>query len=644
MGSREDAPIATATYSPDDNKLRLYPFARLDADTYARVKAAGFAWAPKQELFVAPMWTPSREALALELAGEIGDEDKTLADRAAARAERFDEYSDKREADANAAHRSVDAISGRFELGQPILIGHHSEKRARKDKERMEAGMRRAVKMWETSEYWTYRAEGARAHALYAERPDVRARRIKKIEADRRKAVKDLEESQMWLKLWTAPGLTLEQARAIASRCHLTVTRTNADGTPTVSGWQAYDVLRPEDERYDACPVFTVEQVQAAAARAYPRAIEYRQKWIAHYDNRLAYERAMLGESGYIEPPKGPTRAALPLLNYAGEVRYRNKWKRGEILTAQAQGITRAELADIGSDYKGTVISEDGTHRIRTAILGRGSARGTQIIYLTDAKMHTRPGAGPIETREQAETAARVSKGLERLARDTEAAKRVREHNRAIVAAHGKLDADATPPASAPDAGATFKAMKETLRAGVQVVVAPQLFPTPRDLAERMARMLDVQPGDSCLEPSAGTGMLIGALGGRMFGRDDVKYGRVHAVEINGALCPRLRTEFPLTVVHQGDFLTMTAEDFGVGSGFHRIIMNPPFKDGADIKHILHARTMLRPGGRLVVICANGPRQRESLMPLAASWEDLPAGTFKESGTNVSTALLVMEG
>jgi hypothetical protein len=50
----------TATYSPEDNKLRLSATSRLDAETYARVKAAGSSWAPKQEIFVAPMWTPAR--------------------------------------------------------------------------------------------------------------------------------------------------------------------------------------------------------------------------------------------------------------------------------------------------------------------------------------------------------------------------------------------------------------------------------------------------------------------------------------------------------------------------------------------------------------------------------------------------------
>jgi len=68
-----------ATYSPEDNKLRLYSEERLDSETYAKVKAAGFRWAPQQKLFVAPAWTPGRESLLLDLCGEVGDEDTSLA-------------------------------------------------------------------------------------------------------------------------------------------------------------------------------------------------------------------------------------------------------------------------------------------------------------------------------------------------------------------------------------------------------------------------------------------------------------------------------------------------------------------------------------------------------------------------------------
>lgn len=75
-------PDMSATYSPEDNKLRLSSISRLPKDLYTRVRAAGFIWAPKQEIFVAPMWTPGREDLLLELCGEIGDEDTSLVDRA----------------------------------------------------------------------------------------------------------------------------------------------------------------------------------------------------------------------------------------------------------------------------------------------------------------------------------------------------------------------------------------------------------------------------------------------------------------------------------------------------------------------------------------------------------------------------------
>lgn len=115
-------PTLTATYSPEDNKLRMYASSRLDADTYQRVRAAGFIWAPKQELFVAPMWTPARADLLIELCGEIGDEDTSLVDRAEERADRFETLSEKRKDEAQAARQTVASIADHIPLGQPILV------------------------------------------------------------------------------------------------------------------------------------------------------------------------------------------------------------------------------------------------------------------------------------------------------------------------------------------------------------------------------------------------------------------------------------------------------------------------------------------------------------------------------------------
>lgn len=104
----------SATYSAEDNKIRLYASRRLDDETFQRVKAAGFIWAPKQELFVAPKWTPAREDLAIELAGEIEPEEMTLAERAAMKAERLENLANKKASAANAFQRRADQLSEAF--------------------------------------------------------------------------------------------------------------------------------------------------------------------------------------------------------------------------------------------------------------------------------------------------------------------------------------------------------------------------------------------------------------------------------------------------------------------------------------------------------------------------------------------------
>lgn len=192
--------------------------------------------------------------------------------------------------------------------------------------------------------------------------------------------------------------------------------------------------------------------------------------------------------------------------------------------------------------------------------------------------------------------------------------------------------------------------IKQSLSSGIQVVAVPQLFETPNELAERMANLILAptmhrdglkswsKTNFDILEPSGGTGKLIGALGGWWHPE-----GSLTTVEINYELCQRLKTEFPLTRIIHDDFLQ--CNDLGK---FDRIIMNPPFINGSDIKHIKHAWTMIKTGGRLIAICANGPRQQAQLKPLAENsggyYEPLPAGTFKDKGTNVNTALLVIEG
>jgi hypothetical protein len=83
-------------------------------------------------------------------------------------------------------------------------------------------------------------------------------------------------------------------------------------------------------------------------------------------------------------------------------VAYRNPYDAREILRGEAVPITKAELAAIYPDYKGTRVSECGTHRIRIAMLRGGTGNDrfeTSVVYLTDSPQHDRPSPAEIKSR-----------------------------------------------------------------------------------------------------------------------------------------------------------------------------------------------------------------------------------------------------
>jgi hypothetical protein len=108
-------------------------------------------------------------------------------ERAEGRADYHDTQQARREADADAAfQRAHDATAG-IPFGQPILVGHHSERRHRAALERADNAGRKGVEAVETARYHEQRAEAA---ARTAEGPsaDLRRRRIERLEAELRAA------------------------------------------------------------------------------------------------------------------------------------------------------------------------------------------------------------------------------------------------------------------------------------------------------------------------------------------------------------------------------------------------------------------------------------------------------------------------
>lgn len=431
--------------------------------------------------------------------------------------------------------------------------------------------------MWETSKYWADRASSAISHAKYKERPDVRARRIKKIESELRKCVKNKQSCEAALKLWTKPGLTEQQAKCIANFEHYyrkfplseyprSATSSQYEGD--MSLWSALD-----DE------IITVEQAVAIIVPVNEWCIERNVRWIKHLENRLSYERAMLGAQGgtvtdRTRPEKGGACKC---------------WvSRGWMEIQKVNKVTVSVLDNWGNG---------GKDFLRTVPFDKLSAVMTKADF--DAY---KAGVNAPEVQQDLEQAQ---------------AKAERAH--------------ATMRMKVVEEGDVFAKMKAAVEAGVRVVAAPQLFPTPADLARDLVERADIRDGMSVLEPSAGTGAIVTSMVRRGYS--------VMAVELNQWLADRLRDQFDgAATVICADFLEL--RDMGP---FDRVVMNPPFANGSDVKHIRHALTTLKPGGRLVALCANGPRQQEQLKPLATEWIELPAGSFAEEGSNVNVALVVID-
>ena len=288
-----------ATYSVDDNKCRLYGTGRLDAETWARAKALGFKSAPLQGCIVAPAWGPEREDFLLEFVDEIEDDDMSLVERQEERAERFEEYSEKRQHDADSAYAGMKSIADGIPMGQPILRGHHSQRRAERDRDRIDSGMRKACAMWDRSGYWQQRAERAKRLALYKELPAVRARRIKDLEAKHRKQVRERDDSKAIIALWSSPKLNAENAVKLAGRISSGSFCFPADEYPRPEGVLVYEGRM---SIYSALVdgIVNHEQARDLVVAAHQRSIAVMERWIAHYEHRLTYERAMLEESGGI--------------------------------------------------------------------------------------------------------------------------------------------------------------------------------------------------------------------------------------------------------------------------------------------------------------------------------------------------------
>lgn len=163
-----------------------------------------------------------------------------------------------------------------------------------------------------------------------------------------------------------------------------------------------------------------------------------------------------------------------------------------------------------------------------------------------------------------------------------------------------------------------------------------QFFETPKSLAAQICDMAEINENSTVLEPECGKGRIADEAYSR-------NPARLLGIELNTDMDKYLADKPYETIIGQ-DFL-----EYSTDEQFDRIVMNPPFANHQDIKHVMKAFEMLQPGGILVSVMSVSPlfrtdkmseEFREFLDANNAFVERLPEDAFKESGTMVKTCVV----
>lgn len=165
-----------------------------------------------------------------------------------------------------------------------------------------------------------------------------------------------------------------------------------------------------------------------------------------------------------------------------------------------------------------------------------------------------------------------------------------------------------------------------------------QFFPTPAAVVGEVIGLAGLGPDHLVLEPSAGDGAIAAAAAPLA--------AAVDCIELDSRRAEGLRRAGIFRQVRCRDFLATAP------GRYDRVLMNPPFTRGADVRHVRHALRFVRPGGRLIAVMPRNildradkaARALRALMDEHGGWfEDTEARAFAAAGTLIDTVIAVIQ-
>lgn len=123
----------------------------------------------------------------------VAEAEEYKANRKLDKADRYEGYADNAASRSEAAYERSRQICDRIPFGQPILVGHHSERGARADQRRIDAAMRKSVNEGEKASYFEGQVSNLRRDATAPRSARFMGNRIKEATAEIRKLKATME-------------------------------------------------------------------------------------------------------------------------------------------------------------------------------------------------------------------------------------------------------------------------------------------------------------------------------------------------------------------------------------------------------------------------------------------------------------------
>ena len=221
------------------------------------------------------------------------------------RQERYGELARKTKREGDAANAAADRIASFIPFGQPILVGHHSEGRHRRDLKRIHRKTEQAIEGWEKSEYYARRAASVGTAGISSDDPDA----IEKLKTK----LAELEETHAQIKAankktpGSYPAYVLQNSNANIRRVRERIAHLEKAATRETTEIELPGLtIRHDVDENRVLLIF--DTIPAAAIRKLCKKQGFkwspsRNAWVRHLSNAAIYAAEIVSQALAAEQP-----------------------------------------------------------------------------------------------------------------------------------------------------------------------------------------------------------------------------------------------------------------------------------------------------------------------------------------------------